>query len=85
MFIPSLNTAPSLMCPRDNSADPCARLRVRVSPPDAVQMAADCQKKLQDGSLSQLEACLQRLSVHVRHAYGKDPAARTVGVTLRNL
>ena len=73
-----------LTCPRDDSADPCARPRVCVSPPDAVQMAADCQKKLQDGSLSQLEARLQRLSVHVRHAYGKDPAATTVGVRPRN-
>lgn len=47
-------------------------------PPDTVQMAADCQKELQNGSLSQLETCLQRLPVHVCHAYGKDHAAITV-------
>ena len=44
------------------------------SPPDTVQMAADCQKKLPDGPLPQLETCLQRLPVHVCYANGKDHA-----------
>lgn len=44
-----------------------------LSPLDAVQVAADCQKKLQNGPLPQLEACLQRLPVHVRDANGADP------------
>lgn len=43
-------------------------------PADAVQMAADCQKKLQNGSLSQLETRIQRLPVHVCHADGNGHA-----------
>lgn len=42
-------------------------------PPDTVQVAADGQKKLQDGALPQLETRLQRLPVHVRHADGTGP------------
>lgn len=45
-----------------------------VSSPDTVQMAADCQKKLQNGSLSQLETRIQCVSVHVCHANGKYQA-----------
>lgn len=60
------------------TADPCAHLSLWLSPPDTVQMAADCQKKLQNGSVSQLETCLQRLPVHVCHANGKDHAIITV-------
>lgn len=58
------------------TADPCAHLSLSLDlpPPDTVQMAADCQKKLQDGSLSQLETCLQRLPVHVCNANGNDHA-----------
>lgn len=37
-----------------------------------MQVAPDCQEKLPNGSVSQLEARLQRLPVHVRHAVGKD-------------
>lgn len=33
-------------------------------------MAADCQKKLQNGPLPQLETCIQRMPVHVCHANG---------------
>lgn len=44
-----------------------------LSPLDAVQVAADCQKKLQNGPLPQLETCLQRLPVHVCDANGTDP------------
>lgn len=44
-----------------------------LPPPDAVQVAADRQKKLQNGPLPQLETCLQCLPVHVRDANGTDP------------
>lgn len=44
-----------------------------LSPLDTVQVAADCQKKLQNGPLPQLETRLQRLPVHVRDANGTDP------------
>lgn len=40
--------------------------------PDTVQMAADCQEKLQNGPLPQLETCLQCLPVHVCHANGNN-------------
>lgn len=53
------------------TADPCAHPSACPLPPDTVQMAADCQEKLQDGPLPQLEARVQRLPVHVRHADGK--------------
>lgn len=56
------------------TADPCAHPALS-SPPDTVQMAADCQKELQNGALSQLETCLQRLPVHVCNANGKYHAA----------
>lgn len=38
-----------------------------------MQVAADRQKKLQNGPLPQLETCLQCLPVHVRDANGTDP------------
>lgn len=44
-----------------------------LPPPDTVQVAADCPKKLQNGPLPQLETCLQCLPVHVRDANGTDP------------
>lgn len=49
-----------------------------LPPPDAVQVAADCQKKLQNGSLPQLETRLQCLPVHVRDANGTDPLSLTI-------
>lgn len=44
-----------------------------LPPPDAVQVAADRQKKLQNGPLPQLETCLQCVPVHVRDANGTNP------------
>lgn len=51
----------------------CSSLHLSY-PADAVQMAADRQKKLPNGSLSQLETRIQRLPVHVCHADGKGHA-----------
>lgn len=50
-----------------------------LPPPDAVQVAADCQKELQNGPLPQLETRLQRLPVHVRDANGTDPQSALHG------
>ena len=60
--------------PKNTTADHCPPLFLGSSPPDAVQMAADCPKKLQNGPLPQLETRLQRLPVHVCHVNGKDHA-----------